>query len=157
MASTEVLDDSRIEAWNKAHAGEKHARLTIKRYAYGILNELKCYCDCDCGAKDVIINYIPIKRGLSRSCGCYRDDVLREKARQTRQKFLDEYAGKRFNRLTVISEAEEIRKEKTIKCLCDCGRTCYTSPAKLLRGYSKSCGCRNPLTGKSRLSNSNNK
>ena len=153
----EVLEDSRIEAWNKAHAGEKHARLIIKRYAYGCHHELKCYCDCDCGEKNIIINYDSIKRGLSRSCGCYRNEVMREKARQGRMKFIEENKGRRFGNLTIVGEAEEIRKEKTIKCLCDCGRIFYSSPAKLLRGYSKSCGCRNPLTGKSRLSNSNNK
>lgn len=150
MASTEVLDDSRIEAWNKGHAGEKHSRLTIKRYAYGILKELRCYCDCDCGEKDVVINYVSIKRGLSRSCGCYRDELIRERARKSRLDFINENKDRKFGALKIIGEAEEITKGKIIKCLCDCGKFFYTSPAKLLRGYTKSCGCRNPFMRKSR-------
>lgn len=55
-------------------------------------------------------------------------------------------AGQKFNRLTVIKEAE---RDKTYKgdssrrwlCRCECGKELIVSRRSLLHGRSKSCGC----------------
>lgn len=51
-------------------------------------------------------------------------------------------AGKKFTRLTVIKRVENNKfNQVTWECLCDCGKTVYTTSGKLKSGNSKSCGC----------------
>ncbi len=47
--------------------------------------------------------------------------------------------GKRFGKLTVLSECETMKHK--YKCLCDCGNIKYISKYHLLDGHTKSCGC----------------
>lgn len=49
--------------------------------------------------------------------------------------------GKKFNRLTVISEAGRLRGLVTWRCLCDCGNHTVTTGVALRKGRTKSCGC----------------
>lgn len=49
--------------------------------------------------------------------------------------------GKRFGRLTVISEAGRKRKEVAWLCKCDCGNTIVTNGYGLRSGHVQSCGC----------------
>lgn len=54
--------------------------------------------------------------------------------------------GKRFGRLTVISESKPHvcpcgTKRRTWKCLCDCGKEVVVQGQTLRRGRSISCGC----------------
>lgn len=61
--------------------------------------------------------------------------------------------GKRFGRLTAISENNEVPRKGTStywNCLCDCGNTVIASTQHLRSGDKQSCGCmrKNDLTGK---------
>ena len=49
--------------------------------------------------------------------------------------------GRRFGRLTVISEAAKIKKRIRWLCLCDCGKTKIIDGSNLRNGYTRSCGC----------------
>lgn len=55
--------------------------------------------------------------------------------------------GKKFGKLTVLIECEELKKnsQKVYKCICDCGNICYVRSGNLISGNTKSCGC---LVGK---------
>lgn len=52
--------------------------------------------------------------------------------------------GQRFNRLTVISRAENSRAGVTRwNCICDCGNESVVSACSLRNNHTKSCGCWN--------------
>lgn len=34
------------------------------------------FCDCECGTKNIIIRGISLRRGISKSCGCYSSEQL---------------------------------------------------------------------------------
>jgi len=55
--------------------------------------------------------------------------------------------GKKYNKLYVL---EEIRKSKSIYCVCqcDCGKTKEIKKDAVVRGVTTSCGCINSLVGK---------
>lgn len=51
-------------------------------------------------------------------------------------------SGRKFGRLTVISEAERVLyKERRWLCKCDCGNNKVILQGSLLTGKTKSCGC----------------
>ncbi|UGO47741.1 HNH homing endonuclease [Bacillus phage vB_BanH_McCartney] len=54
----------------------------------------------------------------------------------------DDYIGKKYNRLTIISYVG-VNKQgyKTFKCTCECGAEKNVTLTKLKRGDTKSCGC----------------
>lgn len=77
-----------------------------------------------------------LTRGLSKSCGCHRD-------RLTRERNAKDYTGQRFGRLIAIKSTGESVKgsyNKIWECKCDCGNTCYVTTRDLGRN-TNSCGC----------------
>ena len=115
--------------------GNRYGRLTVieraENTSYGATQWL---CRCDCG-KEVTVLGNNLRRGDTRSCGCLRKDILREK--QT----IDE-AGNRYGRLLVIGPAlEKYRGEVVWLCKCDCGNETQVRGSCLRSGNTKSCGC----------------
>lgn len=56
-------------------------------------------------------------------------------------KFID-ITGQKFNRLTVVSRAENNKyKNATWNCICDCGNTLIVISRDLRGSHTKSCGC----------------
>lgn len=51
--------------------------------------------------------------------------------------------GRKFGRLTVVSEAERISKRIRWICLCECGKIKNVDSTHLSSGLTKSCGCLN--------------
>lgn len=49
--------------------------------------------------------------------------------------------GQKFNRLTVISQAESKNQRRYWNCLCECGNNTIVTTSKLKNGHTKSCGC----------------
>ena len=54
--------------------------------------------------------------------------------------------GKTFGRLSVISRADSHvsqcgKKSTAWNCICECGNKAVVTSTRLLRGYTKSCGC----------------
>ena len=51
------------------------------------------------------------------------------------------YVGQKFNKLTVLSRAENINKKARWHCLCECGNKSTVMTSNLKNGHTKSCGC----------------
>ena len=49
--------------------------------------------------------------------------------------------GRRFNRLTVVSEATKAQRKRRWNCSCSCGGWTTAYQWSLLAGRSRSCGC----------------
>lgn len=49
--------------------------------------------------------------------------------------------GQKFNRLTVISQADSKNQRRYWNCLCECGNNTIVTTSKLKNGHTKSCGC----------------
>lgn len=95
----------------------------------------KWKCQCDCGN----ISYVSasnLKNGDTKSCGCQRAELLREK-------FLVDITGLKFGILTVLSpfgKGGYKHKSKWL-CQCECGEQVIAVGADLKAGRQISCGC----------------
>jgi hypothetical protein len=56
-------------------------------------------------------------------------------------KNIQDYVGKKFARLAVISEAATRKEMRYVRCRCDCGKEIEAALSFLRRGLVKSCGC----------------
>lgn len=58
---------------------------------------------------------------------------------------VNDYIGKKFNRLTILKETEPSKYAKTytrnVLCKCDCGNEKIIDFSSILHGRSSSCGC----------------
>ena len=50
--------------------------------------------------------------------------------------------NKYYSNLTVISEISKIKKERIYICVCSCGNKISAKQSSLLKGYTRSCGCK---------------
>lgn len=92
-------------------------------------------CQCDCGnIKSIYANNL--KTGHTQSCGCYQ-------RQQTSKSNIKDLTGKRFGKLTVISQAENGGAFNSVRwlCKCDCGSVTTVYASALLSNLTKSCGC----------------
>lgn len=114
--------------------GRKFGKLTVTALGEAIPGkEAKWYCDCDCGTKDVLVAGGNLVRGHTKSCGCLKEEYLRNKT--------IDLTGQRFGRLTVRKRSETKGKVFWI-CDCDCGTTgIIASSNDLNTGDKASCGC----------------
>lgn len=113
-------------------SGQRFGRL-VAQYPFHDGTRWRWHCQCDCGnTKDVIPP--DLKRGMVKSCGCYR--------REFRKRDL---TGQRFGRLTVLGIAEDDMKHHGQRwlCRCDCGNTVIVRSDGLVSGHTKGCGCEN--------------
>lgn len=95
-------------------------------------------CKCDCGT----IKNVPaetLKRGESKSCGCYQKEKAAELCRKTRI----DLTGQRFGKLVALFPIYSSDKNMHTKwtCQCDCGNLCEIDMGNLRQGFSQSCGC----------------
>ena len=90
-------------------------------------------CKCECG-KEIIATANNLKRGNTKSCGCYNE----ERRREVHSKDL---TGKKFGRLLVVGLAENKGKKRMWQCVCDCGKETTVSTSNLTCGHTLSCGC----------------
>jgi hypothetical protein len=118
--------------------GQKFGRLTVKEFSHTKNKKSYWLCDCDCGTKNIIVRADQLKRGITKSCGCYH----RECAKEQGMKSFDNLVGKRFGRLIVIERVSEIGIVPVLyKCICDCSNECVVRADLLKNGRTKSCGC----------------
>jgi hypothetical protein len=54
---------------------------------------------------------------------------------------LPQLAGQRFNKLLVSGSTTVVSGVTHFVCVCDCGTETLATPASLLNGHKKSCGC----------------
>jgi len=115
--------------------GRRFGRLTVMTLSdvRGAMNQLRWCCLCDCG-KSVVVYGSALRRGLTKSCGCY--------ARETKTtRCLKDLTGQRFEKLTVLRRASTIKGNTMWECRCDCGKITLAGAANLSTGHTASCGC----------------
>ena len=54
-----------------------------------------------------------------------------------------DYAGQKFNRMTIISYSHSLNGHRYWKCVCDCGNYRTVQIKSVVAGNTKSCGCYN--------------
>jgi hypothetical protein len=57
--------------------GQKFGRLTVVNYSHSDSRGSIWLCKCDC-KKDCLITYRNLKTGKTKSCGCLRDEMIRQ-------------------------------------------------------------------------------
>ena len=113
--------------------GQKFDRLTVleqKETTKHGNTKYKCLCIC---GKEVIVNGFTLVQPGNHSCGCGRYPRI-------------EMVGKKFDRLSVIELADEIKNKNGKKqirwlCKCDCGKTKIVDGRILRMKNVRSCGC----------------
>ena len=82
-------------------------------------------CKCDCGnIKSVEAGRL--KSGLSQSCGCKNSSNLK---------------GKKYNRITLLSDPHRIDRRPYYAAICECGKYIIVRGDLVQAGEIKSCGC----------------
>ena len=91
-------------------------------------------CVCDCGTEK-IVRQAALVSGNTRSCGCLRKEI-RSQPRYN-------LVGKRFGRLVVTERAgDRYPGHGQWLCVCNCGTEKVVAQASLVKGSTRSCGCR---------------
>lgn len=107
--------------------GKRFGKLVVTSL-YGKVNgSYKWNCICDCGNEKVIDGH-SLTRGRSKSCGC--------SAHARKYKI-----GDKFGYLTIANMPNNLRNEK-VTCICDCGNTVEVFLSNLIKGTTRSCGCK---------------
>jgi hypothetical protein len=120
--------------------GFTFGRLLVKEYAGMRTPDKKnknhqWLCICDCNNKTIVVGN-HLKSGVTRSCGCYQKDRVKETC-------FHDIAGKLFGKLTVIEHLGKKGDEHQWKCQCSCSNITIVNGGNLSnnpRG-TKSCGC----------------
>lgn len=119
--------------------GKTFNRLTVLEEIPERRNRTIYYkCQCECG-KIVEVSGSALRSGHTKSCGCLRNDRVREKVG-------NKLEGQRFGRLVVLYQVDSIREPSGMlrtawACQCDCGKIIIAKTINLKAGDTKSCGC----------------
>lgn len=114
--------------------GQKFNRLLVLSLSHKVGTRYKWLCRCDCG-NEITARADMLKSGDVKSCGCLNRETYKTF-------FLKDMVGKKFNRLTVLSQ-KTFEDPIKYECKCDCGNTVITDGSALRNGHTKSCGCYN--------------
>ncbi len=115
-------------------SGQRFGRLVVRGPVGRSNGQLKWECVCDCGNVRTIAG-MSLREGNTRSCGCLKRDVTRERCRH-------DLAGKKFGRLTVLRETDRAACGRIRwLCLCECGKESEVFAESLTSGNTRSCGC----------------
>lgn len=122
------------------HIGKTYSRLTVLRIdrienfvskTSGKTSIRKFFvCSCSCG-NEVSVASNSLANGNTKSCGCLRKELLREKS--------EDLTNQVFSRLTAIEQLPGIGTRWL--CQCSCGNTTVTKAMALKAGSTRSCGC----------------
>lgn len=116
--------------------GQRFGRLVVvARRKVG--KHAKWECDCDCGRSTFVFGF-NLKAGRTKSCGC----LEKEYQHASKPKEFIDIAGQRFGGWVALSLSRRQGGRQLWLCRCDCGVEREVWKGNLLRGTSKSCGCR---------------
>jgi hypothetical protein len=119
--------------------GRKFGRLTVISRALTGTTKPQWRCVCACDGKERIVWGDSLRNGSTKGCGCLQNNGTGAKARKLN------LIGKKFGKLTVISEAPNIPSGQHTRtqwlCLCDCGKQKIIRTGNLRNGHVSSCGC----------------
>lgn len=122
--------------------GNRYGRLVVLEKAEPDKHShTRWLCQCDCGNQK-IIDGGSLKKGLTKSCGCLKKELLK----QYNDSNVVNEVGNVYGYLTVIRRADD--SEITPKdgraqwvCRCKCGNEIITTGKLLRDGHKLSCGC----------------
>lgn len=116
--------------------GQRFGRLTVIDDAPNKGRRTQWKCMCDCGNEYIGLTD-SLRSGKLQSCGCLRAKTARENGLTQ----LDNLAGKKFGKLTVIKYIGSNRNRSAWECECSCGNSVIVNQMELQRGDTLSCGC----------------
>lgn len=116
--------------------GQHFGKLVALYYNFSGPGKGKWHCKCECGNECDIVSG-SLTSGASKSCGCLRKDLNKEKG-IIRSNI---YPGMKFKKLTVIEYVGSYKNRNYWKCLCDCGNETIVSANSLKTEHIGSCGC----------------
>jgi len=96
-------------------------------------------CICVCG-KETISTAANLKSGKATSCGCYREERIKESLIGNQFSHVD-LVGRVYGYLTVLFRTPK-KPRAWYMCRCVCGNEKEFSAHILQDGYAKSCGCK---------------
>lgn len=105
----------------------------------------KALFKCDCGAIK-LYNFYNVKRGTTKSCGCLRKELMKEKAKERftgkqPKNFID-YTGRKIGLVKVLNRIDDIRLyTTTYLCECECGTQFKSEISSLRRCKFVNCNC----------------
>lgn len=105
-------------------------------------------CQCECGNK-VSVSYSSLSRGMTRSCGCLRSNLLTEKNTK-------DISNMRIGMVVAKERLSEKNSHNCWlwRCECDCGNVNYIcSTEDFLSGRIHSCGCNKRSYGEQTIEN----
>lgn len=119
--------------------GQKYGLLTVIEEAPNDKSGNAMWkCKCECG-KIIITKGSRLRSGGATSCGCKRTKSLIE-YNHSRMKDL---TNQKFNMLTALYPNGNNNNRNIIwHCKCDCGNECDVNSHDLIKGNTKSCGCK---------------
>jgi len=92
-------------------------------------------CRCSCPKKTVKqVRGDGLRSGAVVSCGCYHREMMAARGHHYEP-------GRRFGRLTILSEAGTAKHGRLYLCRCRCGKQVTRRGDLLANGETKSCGC----------------
>ena len=124
--------------------GEEFGRLTVLGRSDNIGIRVMWDCRCHCG-EDVCVSGGNLRSGNSQSCGCLRNERIRDSAKKkklrkkTGKKVID-LTGKVFGKLTVVKQTRKNNRVHWL-CNCECGKSAIVATSNLNNSRSTSCGC----------------
>lgn len=147
ISTTSNLKSGKNQCWECAHkatgVAKRKDEIIDKEFGYLTVQSIerkldangkqRAYCNCICRCGNLVTALMDsLRREGLHSCGCAKKEIANRKA--------EDYTGRRFGKLTVIEELEDVFPKK-VKCLCDCGKPTIVIKAQLPYGRTQSCGC----------------
>ena len=118
--------------------GQRFGRLVAIEYVKTDDNSNALWrCKCDCG-NEKIAPSITLVRGDCNSCGCLKNEQIKD------------ITGQTFGKLTALYRVCSEGKSKW-HCRCECGNECDVFLGNLTRLHTTSCGCQNKSIGENNI------
>ena len=99
-------------------------------------NTYLCKAKCSFCGKIFIARVYQLASGHTKSCGCYKKQILIE----NNKKYFIDLSGKKFGKLTVLTPIEENGRREKFLCQCECGKKTIVRSSNLISGHTSSCG-----------------
>lgn len=125
---------------HKDISGIRFGRLTALRAINCFKQKTKWKCQCDCGAKKVIL-LNSLTSGQTKSCGCLQLEAAKENLNFVKPRLPENISGQRFGRLIAHELFGPGNGTTLWVCFCDCGGLTVSGLNNLRRGKANSCGC----------------
>lgn len=120
--------------------GEQFGQLLVLRFGGRKNGAITYDCLCSCG-KEINARKTNLTRGRQTDCGCQA--FVRRRASG------ENLVGERFCNLVVLELEAAGKHGHVMKCACDCGKIVRVRKWNLLKGTTKSCGCRRVAVARS--------